>query len=101
MNPLGLFGPGERIRAMMPATKPTTMIQIMPLMARPSLKIQRVTLPASQPARQLVLIRQSSVRRQMVDRVRQILAQSPQQFVARQSALGGEMLDLVGAERVG
>jgi hypothetical protein len=31
MNPLGLFGPGDSIRAIIPATKPTTMIQIMPL----------------------------------------------------------------------
>jgi hypothetical protein len=29
MKPLGLFGPGDRIRAMMPATKPTTMIHNM------------------------------------------------------------------------
>src|SRR5690349_10422666 len=29
-KPLGLFGPGERKRAMMPATKPTTMIQMTP-----------------------------------------------------------------------
>jgi hypothetical protein len=35
MNPLGLFGPGERMRAIMPATKPTKMIQMMPLMAVP------------------------------------------------------------------
>jgi hypothetical protein len=33
MNPVGLFGPGDSIRAMIPATKPTMMIQIMPLMA--------------------------------------------------------------------
>ena len=32
MNPLGLFGPGESMRAMMPATKPTMMTQTMPLM---------------------------------------------------------------------
>ena len=30
MNPLGLFGPGDKKRAMMPATKPTTTIQMMP-----------------------------------------------------------------------
>jgi hypothetical protein len=28
MKPLGLFGPGDRRRAIMPATKPTTRIQI-------------------------------------------------------------------------
>jgi hypothetical protein len=33
MKPEGLLGPGESTRAMMPATKPTTMIQMMPLMA--------------------------------------------------------------------
>jgi len=27
MNPAGLFGPGETIRAMIPATKPINMIQ--------------------------------------------------------------------------
>ena len=32
MKPLGLLGPGESSRAIMPAMKPTTMIQIMPLM---------------------------------------------------------------------
>jgi hypothetical protein len=31
MKPLGLLGPGESNRAMMPATKPTMMIQMMPL----------------------------------------------------------------------
>src|SRR5215475_282827 len=30
MKPLGLFGPGESMRAMMPAMKPTTMIQMKP-----------------------------------------------------------------------
>jgi hypothetical protein len=32
MKPLGLLGPGESSRAMMPATKPTMMIQMMPPM---------------------------------------------------------------------
>jgi hypothetical protein len=32
MKPDGLFGPGYSMRAMIPATKPTTMIQRMPLM---------------------------------------------------------------------
>ncbi len=40
MKPLGLFGPGDSMRAMMPAMKPTTMIQIMPLMEE-SLSIGR------------------------------------------------------------
>ncbi len=43
--------------------------------------------------------RQPSVRRQMVDHLRQILAETGEQFVARQPALGGQALDLVGAER--
>jgi hypothetical protein len=30
MKPVGLFGPGDNKRAMMPATKPITMIQMMP-----------------------------------------------------------------------
>ena len=40
MNPLGLFGPGESSRAIIPATKPTMMIQRMPLIAvvPPSIK---------------------------------------------------------------
>jgi len=29
-NPVGLFGPGDKNRAMMPATKPTTTIQMTP-----------------------------------------------------------------------
>ena len=29
MNPVGLFGPGEIIRAMIPATRPMMMIQTM------------------------------------------------------------------------
>src|SRR5439155_8196117 len=37
----------------------------------------------------------------MVDDVGQILAEALQQFVAGQAALGGELLNLVGAERVG
>jgi len=35
INPAGLFWPGESMRAMMPATKPTTMTQRMPLIFRP------------------------------------------------------------------
>src|SRR6185437_4735749 len=34
MNPLGLFGQGDRNRAMTPATKPTRIIQRMPLMTK-------------------------------------------------------------------
>jgi hypothetical protein len=32
MKPLGLLGPGETSRAIIPATKPTMMTQRMPLM---------------------------------------------------------------------
>src|SRR5438045_9679489 len=37
----------------------------------------------------------------MIDPLRQILAEAVEQFVARQSALRGQRVDLVGAERVG
>src|SRR5215213_7998369 len=37
----------------------------------------------------------------MIDDVGQMLAETLQQFVAGEAALGGELLDLVGAERVG
>src|SRR4029079_17563435 len=37
----------------------------------------------------------------MIDDVGQVLAEALQQFVAREAALGGERLDLVGAQRVG
>jgi len=54
---------------------------------------------ASDPARHLVLVRQLSVRCQLVDDVGQVLAEALQQFVARHAALGSERLDLVDAER--
>src|SRR5262245_10615568 len=37
----------------------------------------------------------------MVDHLRQILAKTGEQLIARQTALGGQALDLIGAERVG
>src|SRR5579883_3033299 len=37
----------------------------------------------------------------MVDHLRQILAQTIQELVARQAALRGELVDLVGAQRIG
>src|SRR2546421_9513802 len=37
----------------------------------------------------------------MIDHLRQILAEAIEQLVARQSALRGQRIDLVGAERVG
>src|SRR6185437_10997284 len=100
MKPLGLFGPGERKRAMMPATKPTMMIQIKPPMLMvvvlsPQMKIK------SEPAGNLVLSWQAPVRRQMVDHLRQILAEAVEQVVARHAALGCQRIDLVGAERIG
>src|SRR3954447_7177115 len=48
-----------------------------------------------------MLGRQPSVRRQMIDHLRQILAETREQLVTRQAALGGQALDLVGAERIG
>ena len=57
------------------------------------------TLPL-EPAAQLVAARQPSVRRQMVDRVGQVLAQALQQLVARHAALRRQRVDLVGAKRV-
>src|SRR5260221_7523606 len=109
MNPLGLFGPGESRRAIIPATKPTMMIQMMPLMAvvplQSSMMVDRGAarrdIAASESARQFFLVRQPSVRRQMIDHVGQILAQPLQQIVARQSALRRQLFDLVGTERFG
>src|SRR4051794_35244669 len=37
----------------------------------------------------------------MIDHLRQILAETREQLVTRQAALGGQALDLVGAERIG
>src|SRR3954451_21770747 len=48
-----------------------------------------------------MLGRQPSVRRQMIDHLRKILAEAQEELVTRQAALGGEALDLVGAERIG
>src|SRR6478672_2766856 len=90
MNPPGLFGPGERIRAMMPAIKPTTMIQMMPLMAVVPFQCSMMSDRCSEPAGQFFLVRQPAVGRQMIDDVGQILAQPLQQIIARQSALRGQ-----------
>jgi hypothetical protein len=62
------------------------MIQIMPLIFDPLCNAS---------------VRQPSVRRQMIDDVGQILAETLQQFVTGQAALGSQRLDLIGAERVG
>src|SRR6187551_1266502 len=95
IKPAGLFGPGESMRAMMPAMKPTTMIHRMPLISVPLRCVDddaerrglRAVETASNPARQFVLVRQPSVRRQMIDDVGQILAEALQQIVARKAAL--------------
>src|SRR5258708_21319612 len=80
MNPVGLFGPGDSNRAMIPAMKPTMMIQRMPLMVVVlSLKRQSFKKPASDPARQFGFARQPPVRRQMIDHVGQILAEALEQ----------------------
>src|SRR3954453_19586689 len=102
MKPLGLFGPGASQRAMRPATKPTTMIHNRPPMLMSVLPFLNASIRFRlNSARDLVLGRQPSVRRQMVDHLRQILAEAGEQFVARQPALGGQAFDLVGAERIG
>src|ERR1700736_3624674 len=80
-NPLGLFGPGESSRAMMPATKPTMMIQRMPLMVdvlfiKNGLRTNGFQCDASNLARDFVLRRQTPFRRQMVDHIRQVLAEA-------------------------
>src|SRR5664279_5799095 len=102
MNPPGLLGPGDSSRAIIPATKPTMMIQRMPLISVVLLpKKPRFKRLELDPSRQFVFGRQPSVRRQMVDDIGQILAETVEQVVARQPALRGERVDLVGAERIG
>src|SRR6266478_4045022 len=112
MNRLGLFGPGESNRAIIPATKPTMITQIMPLMAVVLLQKSRLAndeprgdsaarFAASDPARQFAFGRQPSVRRRMIDDVGQVLAEAAQQFVTRQPALRRQIIDLIGAERLG
>src|SRR5450631_27428 len=114
MNPLGLFGPGESSRAIIPAMKPTMITQRMPLMAVVLPQKSRIAMmirdtrgdgaariAASDPARQFAFGRHPSVRRQMIDDVGQVLAEATQQFVARQPALRRQIVDLIGAERLG
>src|SRR6185437_7380076 len=96
MNPLGLLGPGESNRAIMPAIKPTMMILIMSvfLPQKARMKIRR-SVPRSEPARHFVVRWQPSVRRQMVDDLGQMLAQAVQQILTRQAALRHHMIDLI------
>src|SRR6476469_5942723 len=110
MKPLGLFGPGESRRAIIPAIKPTMMIQRMPLMAvalsnvlggNAARRNTRRAVSASKPAGQFSVVRQPSVRRQMIDHIGQILAEPLEQVIARQPALRRQRVDLVGAERAG
>src|SRR5450432_3099603 len=91
MNPLGLFGPGDSSRAMIPAIKPTMMTQIIPPMAFVLFKKIRDS------DRHFVRTRQPSVRRQLVDHVGQMLAEAREQFVARHAGLRRQCVDLVGA----
>src|ERR1700730_3961312 len=91
-NPLGLFGPGESSRAMMPATKPTMMIQRMPLMLdvlfiKNGVRTNGLRREASKLARHFAFGRQTPFRRQMVDHIRQLLAEAGKQFLARHSGL--------------
>src|ERR1700742_1430730 len=88
MKPVGLLGPGESIRARMPATKPTMMIQIIPPMAR-------VLSKTAGSDRHFVRIRQPPVRRQLVYHVGQMLAQALEQIVARQPGLRSQCVDLI------
>src|SRR6266566_3387544 len=107
MNPPGLFGPGESSRAIIPATKPTMMIQRMPLISvvLPSKKADAVRSkrgqhagPNSNPSRQFAFGRQPPVRRQVIDHLGQLLAEALEQFVARQAALRSQGIELIGAQ---
>src|ERR1700688_396232 len=103
MNPLGLFGPGDSSRAMIPARKPTMTIQRMPLMIavlflkKQGLKYLKLIgfsrISLLKAPRYFVFGRQPSVRRQMVDHVGQMLAEAREQFVARQAALRHQTVD--------
>src|SRR5450830_1652495 len=99
MNPLGLFGPGDSNRAMIPATKPTIIMCniAVVLFSNKRRSTSRCWL-ASDPARQFAFGRQPSVRRQVVDDIGQMLAEAGEQFVARQAALRGKRVELVGAQ---
>src|SRR5487761_2790619 len=100
-NPLGLFGPGESSRAIIPATKPTIMMCIIPVVPLKKSSKRWMLAGLSKPARQFALGRQPSVRRQMIDHLGQMLAEAIEQFVARQAALRHQAVDLIGAERAG
>src|SRR3954453_4925599 len=94
IKPLGLFGPGDSSRASIPATKPTMMIQRMPLMVcRPFLASGHVARgqrsPQSKPVGNFVFVRKPAIRRQVIDGLGQILAEALKQFVARHPALRG------------
>src|SRR5512146_896887 len=93
MNPLGLFGPGESSRAIIPAMKPTMMMWIMAVVPFEKPKFCCRCRLISDPPRQFVFGRQPSFRRQMVDDIGQMLAQPRQQFLARQAALRGERIE--------
>src|SRR5947209_8330625 len=93
MNPLGLLGPGESMRARIPATKPITMIQMIPPMAFTSFAEREAS------DRHFVRTGQATMRRQSIDHLGQVLAQAIEQFIPRQAGLGGQRADLVGAER--
>src|SRR6202000_2777347 len=83
MKPLGLFGPGESSRAMMPATKPTTMIQMMPpIIVLPKNPDQK---SGQKPVRKFNFRRHPPIGGQMMDDLRHLLAQSVQQVDPRQS----------------
>src|SRR4249919_2502365 len=55
---------------------------------------------ASRPLRQFLRARHAAVRRQLVDRTGQFAAQSRQQFVARQTGVLRQRIDVIGADRL-
>src|SRR3569833_2104515 len=52
-------------------------------------------------SRYFVGVRQPSIRSQMIDHLRQILAEAVFQLIARHAAVRGELVELIGAKRVG
>ena len=104
IKPVGLLGPGDNNRAMIPATKPTIMIHRNTAHVSPSFlktwhsKSRTAEITAGPTTR---FRRQPPIRRQMVDDAGQILAEAREQFVTGQPALRHQAIDLIGAERAG
>src|SRR3954470_7633265 len=94
-NPDGVLGPGATIRAMMPATKPTRMIQRMPM--RASWRLVTGTI-RSHHTRHLVRSRHAALRRHVIDHRRQLSTQFRQQVIARHAGMLGQRVDRVIAK---